>query len=420
MAHESVWWRIAWRNLGRNRGRTFITASGLAVGYLSAVVLVGLTDGMSAELIENGTHLTLGQIQIHAIGYLPERSLHATVGGDAGIDVERLLARVERDPDVTGAAPRLYGGGLVSSGEQTVAAILLGIDPEREARVTTLLSHIDRGRPPRSGAREVVVGAELAKQAGLALGDEVVLVAPAADGSLGNDLYTLVGTLRTGSAGIDGNYAILPLDKLQELLAMAPGRIHEVAVAVERPRQTLAIARRLQATLSAPGPPVDVRSWRRLLPALAESADLMTSMNFLTIVVIFAMAVFGVANTMILGTFERQKEFAVVRALGTTPLGIGRTVVYEGIIVGALALAAGALLTWPIMVWWHDAPPDLSRFVGSFSWSGSMWRPVLRVEYSVDGPLFSAIALFLTAVFAAVYPAWRATRVPPADALAGR
>jgi lipoprotein-releasing system permease protein len=123
---------------------------------------------------------------------------------------------------------------------------------------------------------------------------------------------------------------------------------------------------------------------------------------------------------MILGTFERQKEFAVVRALGTTAYGVGRTVVYEGIILGALSLVAGAMLTVPLMMWWHNAPPNLGSIVGAFSWAGSMWQPVLRVEYSVKAPLVSALALFVTSVTAAVYPAWKATRVPPADALADR
>jgi len=148
--------------------------------------------------------------------------------------------------------------------------------------------------------------------------------------------------------------------------------------------------------------------------------DLMSSMNFLIILIIFGMAVFGVANTMIIGTFERRKEFAVVRALGTTAMGVGRTVVYEGILLGILALAAGALITWPVMVWWHNAPPDLSGFVGGISWAGSRWRPILRVEYSTEIPIYSALALFVTSVVAAVYPAWRATRIPPADALADR
>jgi lipoprotein-releasing system permease protein len=146
----------------------------------------------------------------------------------------------------------------------------------------------------------------------------------------------------------------------------------------------------------------------------------MDSMNFLIVIIIFGMAVFGVANTMILGTFERQKEFAVVRALGTTRTSVARTVVYEGIVLGALALAAGATVTLPVMLWFHRAPPDLSWMVGGFSWAGSQWRPVLRVEYSIQTPVVSAVALFFTALFAALYPAWRATRIPPADALADR
>ena len=80
MSHDGLWWRVAWRNLWRNSHRTWITASGLAFGYFSSVVLIGLTDGMTAELVDNGTRLMVGQVQVHAADFLPERNMHHTIG----------------------------------------------------------------------------------------------------------------------------------------------------------------------------------------------------------------------------------------------------------------------------------------------------------------------------------------------------
>jgi len=111
------WWRIGWRNLGRNRRRTLIAAAGLALGYCAVVVMVGLMAGLTAEMIENGTGLLTGQLQIHALDYRPERSIYQTIGGNDGTDVARLLREVTTDTAVAGAAPRVYAGGLVSSGE---------------------------------------------------------------------------------------------------------------------------------------------------------------------------------------------------------------------------------------------------------------------------------------------------------------
>jgi ABC-type lipoprotein release transport system permease subunit len=421
MAADALWWRIAWRNLGRNRGRTLVTASALAFGYLSAVVMVGLVDGMGAELIENGTGLLMGQVQVHAPDYLPERSMYRTLGGAEGIDVAALLEALDGHPDVTAAAPRLYGGGLVSGGTRTEAGVFMGVDPERERHVTTLLSRLERGRLPVAGAKELLVGREMARQLELEVGDEVVLVAPASDGSMGNDLFTLVGVFSTGTPGIDAAWTVLPLQDLQSLMALDPNRVHEVAIAVARSWETPQIAAALSGfAASRGGPPLEVRSWLQLRADLAESVALMDSLNFIIVAIIFAMAVFGVANTMIIGTFERKKEFAVIRAIGTTAMGIGRTVVYEGIMLGAIALVAGVAVTVPVMVWWHNAPPDFTSIFPGFTWNGALWRPILRVEYSADAPLFSGFALFVTSAVAAAYPAWRATRVPPADVLGDR
>lgn len=421
MIAERVWWRVAWRNLWRNRGRTLVTSSALAFGYLAAVLMVGLIEGMGAELIENGTGLLMGQVQVHAPDYLPERSMYRTLGGSEGTDVPGLLRRIEGHPDVVAAAPRLYGGGLVSAGEQTEAALLLGVDPTREGRVSTLLSRVVEGRAPVSGAHEILVGKEMARQLRLSVGDDVVLVAPAADGSMGNDLFALVGIFDTGTPAVDASFAVLDLTDLQLLMAMDPGRVHEVAISITRPQDTPTIAASIGDYLASDtDPPLAVRSWLELRPELADAVALMDSMNLLIVGIIFAMAAFGVANTMIIGTFERKKEFAVVRALGITPLGVARTVVYEGIMLGVIALGAGVLVTVPTVYWWHNWPPDLTSIFSGFTWNGAMWRPILRVEYTLQAPVASAVALFLTTVAAAVYPAWRATRVPPADALGDR
>ena len=105
-----IWWRLAWRNLWRNRKRTLITASALAFGYLAAVTMIGLWRGLITEMIETGTNLVSGQLQIHAPDYYPERSMYATLGGRGGIDVDELVRLTREIPGVVAASPRVYGG----------------------------------------------------------------------------------------------------------------------------------------------------------------------------------------------------------------------------------------------------------------------------------------------------------------------
>jgi putative ABC transport system permease protein len=416
----AVWWRIAWRNLWRNRRRTLITAGALAFGFLGSVVMIGISDGFTAELVENGTGLLTGQVQIHASGYRPERSMYETIGGPDGADVPALLAAADSSAGVTAAAPRVYGGGIVSAGDATEAVVLFGVDPAREARVSRILGAMVSGRAPAEGAREMAVGTELARRLGLDAGAQVVVVAPAADGSMGNDLFVVSGIFRSGLGDLDASFAILPIGALQALLGLEPGRIHEVALATASPATAADAAARLARRLAPAGLDVEVVPWSAFSPEIAAYTRLMEAANGIIVGIVFIFAIFGVANTMLMGTFERRREFAVVRALGTAPSGVALTVLFEGLALGALSLAAGALLTAPVLAWLHQAPLDLTALVGDMSFAGALVRPVLRVEYSLDGPFTSAVGLLITAVLAALYPAIRAARVPPADALAGR
>ncbi len=413
------WWRIGWRNLGRNRRRTLITMGGLAFGYLAVVLLVAWMEGLTAEMIESSTRTLSGQLQIHDLDYRPERKIYDTIGERDGTDVEALVRAVAADPVVTAATPRVYAGGLVSSGASTTAGILMGIDPRSEAQVSNILNAVVDGRPPRGGSHDIVIGIEMARQLAVGIGDELILVVPAADGSTGNDLYMVSGIFHSGLAELDASYAIMSLPSLQFLMALDPGRVHEIAAAIDDPWLAPDAADRLAAQLAVDELHIEVEPWTRLRPEMLDYAKLAQAWNGVIIFIVFAIAIFGVANTMLMATYERRREIAVMLALGTTPFAVVRSVLAEAVCLGAISIGVGVVLTLPLFLWLYHAPLDLSWLYGDFTMLGALIKPVLRVEWNPAVWVWSGTALLVTAVVAALYPAARAARIPPADTLSG-
>ena len=415
----NTWLRIGWRNLWRHPTRTAITALGLAVGYFAVVFIVGWTEGIAAEMVENATSLVSGQIEIHAGEYRPERSLYETIGGRNGTDVSELLQAVSADPAVVAVAPRVYAGGLISSGDATSAGMLMGIDPLLEPNLSRFLDELSDGRLPITGRNELLIGEEMARQLVVEVGDEIVVVAPGADGSMGNDLFQIAGIFRSGLAEIDASFGVLPVADLQALIVLDPGRIHELVVSTADPWIAEETAERLADLLAPIGLDIEVAPWTELRPEMVEYVSLVDSFYFIIIGVVFVIAMLGVANTMLMSTFERRREFAVMLALGATPVKVVMVVLHEAAAMGLLSLVIGSGITIPIMIWWHNAPPDMSWLYGELTAFGTLMRPTLRVEYNVSVWIQAGLALLVTALLAALYPAARAARVPPADTLSG-
>ena len=415
----SPWLRIGWRNLGRNRKRTVLTALGLAVGFFAVVFIVGWSQGIMAEMVESATSLVNGQVEIHDAEYRPDRSLYDTIGGRDGTDVDALLRAIDADPSVVAAAPRVYAGGLVSSGQATSAGMFMGIDPVRELTLSRFLDPLIEGRMPLPGLNELLIGVEMARQLSARLDDDLVVVTSGADGSMANDLFTLVGVFRTGLVELDATFAVMPLGDLQTLVVLPPDRIHEIALATTDPWIAETTAARLGDTLPPVDRAIEVVPWTTLNPAMVDYVALGDAMYSLIIIFVFAIAIFGVANTMLMATYERRREFAVMLALGATPRSVRAIVLHEAVALGVLSLAVGAVITFPLMVWFHTAPPSMSWAIGDLTLMGALLSPSLRVEYDVPLWIMSAIALFVTALLASLLPAWQAARVPPADTLSG-
>lgn len=413
------WAKVGWRNLGRNPKRTFLTACGLAVGYFAVVFMVGWTGGLNEELIENATSLVSGQVEIHDRDYLPDKSLYDTIGGKNGVELAKLLDVVDADPAVAASAPRVYAGGLVASGESTSAVMLFGADIGRELRVSRFLQGLERGRAPLGGAQELAVGIETARQLDVDIGDEIVLVAPGADGSLAHGLYTLAGIFRTGLLDLDNGLAVMPIRDLQEFIVFPENRVHQIAVALESPTEADTTSLRLEAALAEVGEKIDAASWTELHPVVMDYVGLTDRVHWIILAIVFTIVIFGVANTMLVATFERKREFAVMLAVGATPRAVAGAVVAESLAIGALSLAAGAIVTYPLMVWWHIAPPSLGWLYGNTTLGGVLITPSLRIAYDLTAWVWTTVALLVTTVLAAAYPALKAAAISPADTLSG-
>jgi ABC-type lipoprotein release transport system permease subunit len=411
--------QLAWRNLWRNPRRTFIAMSAIALGYAMLLFVACLMAGLRWQMIENGTRLVLSEIQVHAPGYYPSRSIQKTVGGGKGTDVRALLGAISADPRVYAAAPRVYGYGLASASHGSSAGVaLMGVAPDEEPKVTVLNTQIVKGGYlTKLMPNRVVVGDKLAGVIGVEVGSEIVLLTQAADGSMGNDLYTVGGIFHTGLDVMDRNLVLMPLSSLQDLLHLTPARIHEVGIKLYNITEATTVASALGARLSK-ALPVQVSAWPELAPELADYVQFNHGVTLVLFLIFFLLAVIGIMNTMLMAVFERTRELGMLMALGMRPVQVIGLIMAEAAGLAAASLVLGAAIGAPLLWYLQAHGLDLGGATGEVVSVagvvvGHLWYG--RQDFSAYAQ--AAVGLGVTALVSALYPAWRAAHFRPTEAI---
>ena len=261
----------------------------------------------------------------------------------------RCVAAIAADPRVEAASPRVYAYGLVSATHQSAGAQLLGVVPDQEQKITVLQSRMVKGsyltgRMPKG----VVMGDKLATTIGAEVGSEIVLLTPAADGSMGNDLYTVAGMFHTGLDAMDQGLVVMPLASLQELLRLPPGRIHEVGIKLHDITAATTTAAALEVRLSKTLP-VRVMPWQELAPELADYVQFNRRVTFILFFIFFLLAAMGIVNTMLMAIIERTREFGMLMAVGMRPVQVVGLIVAEAASLAGASLVLGAALGSPLL-----------------------------------------------------------------------
>lgn len=408
--------QLAWRNLWRNRRRTLIAMAAIGLGYAMLLFVACLMAGLRQQMIESGTGLVLSDIEVHAPGYYPDRPTHQTLGGQKGTDVSTLVAAIAADPQVYAASPRVYGYGLVSAAHQSAGAELLGVVPDQEQKITVLQTRIVKGSYlTEQMPKGVVMGDTLATTIGVGVGSEIVLLTQAADGSMGNDLYTVAGMFHTGLDAIDQGLVLMSLSSLQRLLRLPPGRIHEIGIKLhDITEATTAAALEVQLSKTLP---VRVRAWPELAPELADYVQFNRRVTFILFFIFFLLSVIGIVNTMLLAVIERTRELGMLMAVGMRPVQVVSLILAEAGGLAGASLVLGGALAVPLLWYLQVHGLNLGGDRGEVSLAGVVVGHLWYGRQDFTAYTQAALGLAVTALVSALYPALRAARFRPTEAL---
>jgi len=402
--------RIAWRNIWRQKRRTMITVGAMSAGLAFCMAMVAFIDGFVIDMFEVMVTESQGHAQLHHPEYPKKRAMYESIS-----DADALLTQLEGRPEVARASARLFGASLLGSEAATVGVQLTGIEPAHEAALTKLDEKVTEGRYlAAEPKREIVIGYKLAKKLKVELGDEVVAVTQSADGAMGNELYTVVGLLKTGSVAQDKAGAFLHLADAQALLAL-DGQVHEISLVAPTREGIDAMIGAVETIGAEQG--LLVRSWSAINPQLAQYLQMGDASLGVLLFIIFGVAGIGILNTMLMSVFERTKELGVIRALGLRPLQMVSLVLWETVALVVVAVAIGVPLGLGFDAYLIHHGLDLSSVYSDVSMMGVNFDPVMRGAFRADRVFQIVIGLLTISLLAAIWPSIRAARLQPVEAM---
>jgi putative ABC transport system permease protein len=412
--------KIAFRNIFRQKRRSILTALSMFGGFVLAAFFIGFSEGTYNGIIDTFTRNQMGHIQVHQRDYLDRPSLYKTI--DNLPEIEGILGQVDK---VDSWAPRLYSAGLASVSEKSAGVHIIGIDPEKEDRTTKFHEKIKEGTMfSTASANEVIIGKGLAKLLKGGVGDDVVVVSQAADGSIANDRYKIVGIVDTGDEIGDRASFYLPLAAAQELLVLA-GRVHEIAVTVKSLHDVdfvdKTLVKKLTAlnTSSGSNPkanvdvPLAVEPWQVFARSfyIAMKAD-KEGMWIMLLIIVLVVAV-GVLNTVLMAVLERRREYGVLKAVGTKPGQIVKMVLLEVNILAVICIvfgvAVGLFLNYFFSVHGISMPEPMTY--------GGMKFEHMFTEINAMSFYIPAVTVLLSATLVSLFPALKAAHTDPARSM---
>ncbi|MFQ5708911.1 MAG: ABC transporter permease [bacterium] len=402
--------RLAWRNVWRNRRRSLITIVAIAFAVLIVAVMRSLQYGTYDAMESLAVGLYNGDFQLQHRGFFEEQTLNYFLPDEG----QEWRAALGQQPEITAYSRRVTGFGLVSSDSSSTGALIVGIEPEREKRVTSFAHMVAVGEPLRpADDHAVLLGQTLATNLQVGVDDTVVVLTQGYHNEMGADSYVVKGLLKLGNTELDRGLMIMLLHNAQDLFSLHHGVTQIVFRTVD-----FRHAEQVASSLSRHLNPAEYNllSWQKMMPELKQIILVDNIGGAFYLVFLLLVVAFEIFNTTMMSVMERSREFGVLQSLGMKPGQLGVTVALESTFKVFLGLAIGLALSFAfISVLSHYSIPLSREIKEGYAQYGFMLEDLkfsrhLRV---FGEPLFS---IALLTVLALIYPIVKTVRLEPLEA----
>ena len=401
--------KIAWRNVWRQRRRTFLIAIAMGVIMALLVVFDGVLGGFNNANYGNSIQIMGGNIQVHAPGYndkIGKKPLLPLANPDA------VIAAAESNPDVLLATKRIITGGLVTNREGAFSVSIIGLETDKEAQISQVAKNITEGRflLPDDGDM-LVIGQGLALVMNVKVGDRITMVGNATHEQTRQRTMTIVGIYDVGVPTIEKGTIYMSLNEAQQLFDLN-GQVTEVVINLHQIGQESSVIN----TINASQPGYDIATWETSIPELKQTMEMKTTVMGVFGIAMLGIAAIGILNLLMMAVFERTREIGVLGALGLKPGQIMTLFLLEGILIGVVGAIFGAILGTLLNGALSIYGIDYSAFADATEYTALISGRIYS-QMSLLKTLQHALSILIISALAAFSPAREASRREPAEAL---
>lgn len=404
--------RLALRNIKAHKKRSIVTVTLIALSTVLLVFSSAWMDGSHAVLLKNAVEIYSGYVQISDKEFPQSHSYDHLIFDASAIDLH-----LDNHPEIADHAMRFESFVLFSGDEKSVGAMLTGIQPEREQKLSRLEASLQRGEYlTRADSNQIYIGAELAKRLKVDVHDELAFVGSGADYSFCADMVTVKGVFRTGLFDFDASCAFINKIYLDQIMSAA-NFATQIVVLPRNPEQAPRVAGLLSAELRRSiSDRYEATAWQQRMSGLVKAMELDSMFGYITLAVIFIVIFFVVMIYTLLAVYARIREIGVMRAIGTTPKQILTMLMLENSLLALVSVLVGGLFGAVLALYFQYNPIVIAGMEEQFKQYGlavsSM--PTIFMPWLIARDM---VVMFILTLLSTLYPVLKVNRIQPIEAI---
>lgn len=399
--------KLAWRNLWRNRRRSIIAISSIIFSVLLASWMRSMQEGSYDSMIENVVKFYSGYLQVQDTAYWEERTLENSMEASP-----ELMQEIENLKDVTLVSHRLESFALAANHQHSKPAMVLGIEPEAEDRITAISKKIKEGRFLKNEEQGVVLGKGLADFLNLTVGDTLVMIGQGFHGVSANGLFPITGIMEHPNQEFDKRLVLLDIETAREFYS-AYGLSTSLVIMTGDHYQVDHLKTEIGGLLT---PEKTVLTWIEMQPEIEQLIQSDRASGIIMLGILYLVIAFGMFSVIMMMVKERRREFGVIHAVGMKKRKMAIVVVFETLFIGIIGCTAGLIVSYLFCLWFYHNPIPLT---GEMATATVQYGMEPYMFFSIQPSLFynQMILVFFISLFIAIFPVYNIYRLKITSAL---